>query len=454
MRKTKIALALSFAAAGVFSTSAMATNGTNMIAVGAQSAATGGTGVAGYFGAENVIINPALIGKGDGTEFTFGGTLFAPNVKTKTNVISAAPHAFNYDYPDGSGTSGADLFVVPSVAFATRINSTMSFGIGMFGTSGMGVDYRTNDGLFNGQSQLQIMRFVPTLTFNTRDRKMAVGISPILQYGALDINYRLNKNMLNEPPFGSAPADGNEAQYGSGLATDLGLGYTIGTYFDLNKHVTVGLAYQSPISMKYNGQLSGASEGFNLDANYPLAFGDELEQPAEIKAGISYASKRFMVNADIKQIQWAEAAGFKDYGWENQMVYAVGMKFIGKKSWIGVGYNYGKNPIQEQATSSDAAPTAAEYQGAATNVFNNIFFPATVEEHFTIGGGYNISKNASLEGAFVYTPKVKTTVDASAVTNGFVHSNMGGSGSPAATSSSSTTEHSQMGVTMQMKYHF
>ncbi|MBF6058191.1 MULTISPECIES: OmpP1/FadL family transporter [Thiomicrorhabdus] len=451
MRKTKLALALSFAAAGVFSTNAMATNGTNMIAVGAQSAATGGTGVAGYFGAENVIINPALIGKGDGTEFTFGGTLFAPDVKTKNNTVSSVFQAFGFTADDASGNSKADLFVVPSVSFATRINQTMSFGIGMFGTSGMGVDYRTNDGLFNAQSQLQIMRFVPTLTFNSRDRKMAVGISPILQYGALDINYRTNDNAIAEAQ-GNVTADGNETQHGSGMATDLGVGYTIGTYFDLGKNLTFGLAYQSPISMKYNGQLSTAGQGFNL------VFGDELEQPAEIKAGVSYGTKRFMVNADVKQVQWGEAAGYKDYGWENQMVYALGMKLMGKNSWIGFGYNYGKNPIKEQA----AASYTTDYKGAATNMFNNTFFPATVEEHFTIGGGFNISKNASLEGAFVYTPKVKTTVDTSAVSQAFAYDGaiaqgMGpgtADGLASGVKSSSTTEHSQMGLTMQMKYHF
>ena len=77
MQKTKLALAISTA---VFATSSMATNGTNMTGVGAQASAMGGTGVAAYYGAENVIVNPAMIGKSTGTEFSFGGTLFAPNV--------------------------------------------------------------------------------------------------------------------------------------------------------------------------------------------------------------------------------------------------------------------------------------------------------------------------------------------------------------------------------------
>ncbi|GAB6070884.1 hypothetical protein JCM30760_19810 [Thiomicrorhabdus hydrogeniphila] len=77
MKKTKLALAISTA---VFASSAMATNGTNMTGVGAQSSAMGGTGVAAYYGAENVVVNPAMIGKSTGTEFSFGGTLFTPDV--------------------------------------------------------------------------------------------------------------------------------------------------------------------------------------------------------------------------------------------------------------------------------------------------------------------------------------------------------------------------------------
>ena len=125
MKMTRIAVAVSTA---LLASSAFATNGTNMIGLGAQSNAMGGTGVAASYGAETIIANPAMIGKSTGTEFTFGGTYFVPSVETENNI--ANPSA-----PASSGKSTAnDTNVVPAVSLSSRINNNFTFGIGMFGT--------------------------------------------------------------------------------------------------------------------------------------------------------------------------------------------------------------------------------------------------------------------------------------------------------------------------------
>jgi long-chain fatty acid transport protein len=388
---------------------AFATNGTNMTGVSAVSSALGGTGTAAYFGAANVIINPAMIGKGEGTIVGFGGTLFKPSVSNDGGTGGDKQN------------SSADTFVIPSVAISSRINESLSFGIGMFGTSGMGVDYSgypagatdMTRGLFKAQSQLQIMRIVPTIAYNTANA--GIGFSPILQYGALDVNY---------DPTGLGMG---LSKFGSGTASDLGYGFTLGGYYDLSKQFTVGAAYTSAINMKYKNQLNSSTGAAANFTGFGLSgITDNLEQPAEIKVGAAYTMGNIMLTGDLKQVRWGEAKGYKDFGWQDQNVIALGLKYTQPGYWLGVGYNKADNPIKAQDATLPG--------GGAINMFNNIFFPATTESHFSVGGGYNLTKAVSLDGAVVYAPEVTTTVATGMGNN--------------------TTSHSQMSYTMSVRYKF
>ncbi len=79
MSVKKIAASL-FSLGMVAAPFAHATNGDEMMAVGSQSTALGGTGVANYIGAESLWANPAMLGKSKGSEVTGGVNLFKPKV--------------------------------------------------------------------------------------------------------------------------------------------------------------------------------------------------------------------------------------------------------------------------------------------------------------------------------------------------------------------------------------
>jgi long-chain fatty acid transport protein len=408
--------------------SAFATNGDNLIGLGVQSRALGGTGTAAFFGSENALTNPALLGKMQGSEFAIGGTAFMPDVKATTNVGGFT----------GSATSDADFSVIPEVSMATRINDNLTFGLGMFGTAGMGVDYRgdtmDNALLFQGYTNLQLMKFVPSLAYNSGP--FGLGGAVVIQYGALDINYV----MPDGTPTGKTVGDGT--------STDLQLGFNLGGYFDITKDLTVGLAYQSEIGMEYDGQLTTAANGFGLGSCATCTqtiVSDKLAQPAEIKAGVAYAMGPWMFTGDFKRIMWGDADGYKDFNWDDQDVFGLGVKYSGTGWWVGAGYNYGEDPI---AVLPNAAAMPDAYVNQAINMFNNHFFPAVVESHFTVGGGYALGKNTMLEGALVYADEVSKTIDTGIITSAFAGAPM----APDATSH--TVEHSQLAVTVSVRMNF
>jgi len=426
MKLKKIAALL--AVAGI-SAPAFATNGDNLIGLGAHSRALGGTGTAAFYGAENTLTNPALLGKMKGTEFSIAGTAFMPDVKAATDV--AAPGTV------ASKKSDADIFAIPEVSLASRVNNNWVVGIGMFGTSGMGVDYDGNAGLFEGTSNLMMMKFSPTVAYNSGN--WGVGAALSVQYGALDINYVTGAGTT-----------------GNGNASDFGYGFNLGAYFDVTPNLTLGVAYQSEIGMKYGNQLTDAADGFGIGpGGMGTITSNKLTQPEEWKLGVAYTTGPWMMTADYKRVNWGKADGYKTFNWDDQDIFGLGVKYSGNSWWLGAGYNYGKDPIKKLPNQQ----SMVGYSNQAVNLFNNHFFPAITESHLTFGGGMNIGKNSALDFAVVYADKVSKTVD-----SGTISGVMGAGADPAAQAAAAAAtpvnltshkvDHSQLGITVSIRMNF
>lgn len=353
------------------STMLFATNGDNLIGLGSKSRAMGGVGIAIHFGAENILVNPAMIAKSKDTEINIGATLFMPTVKAK------------------GIKSKADMSIMPEISSSMKIDENWAFGIGMFGAAGMGVDYRGEASLMEARTNLMLMKIAPTIAY--RKDSFAIGIAPAIQYGSLNISYD------------SIMAGG---YVGEGKSDDFGYGFAIGSSYNISKDLTLGFVYKSEIDMTYRRTLSVASAPFFTMGVFPSVFEDDLTQPAEIGAGISYDIHNFNVSFDYKKVFWSDARGYKDFGWQDQNIYALGAKYEKNDTWYALGYNYAKHPISTFDTVGNPMSTAA-----ATNMFNYLLFPATSEQHFTIGAGTKISKNFSIDCGIVYSPNKKVTVD-------------------------------------------
>ena len=236
MRINKIAVSL--IAAGVMASPlAHATNGDSMMAVGSQSTALGGTGVAHFIGAESTFANPAMLAKSKGREATGGIVLFKPKVD-------------NTGMPGGTAAnSSANTNYIPDFSYSSRIDDNLTYGIALAGIAGMGVDYigAPNPAThIKAKSALSILKVVPTIAYNKDD--YGVGFSPVLQYGSLMLTYN------------------NGAAYNAAekAETDTGYGFSIGGYYNIMTAMTVAASYQSEIAAKYGTQISGAGTGFGL----------------------------------------------------------------------------------------------------------------------------------------------------------------------------------------------
>ena len=247
----------------------------------------------------------------------------------------------------------------------------MQFACGLFG-------YDVNP---RAKTNLVVMKIVPSVAYAVND--MSFSFAPIIQYGSLDISYN------------------NGSPIGNGKSEDFGLGYKVGASYDLNSYLRLGATYQSSIKMKYDNTISTASTPFFLGGYVPSVIGDNLEQPEEFGIGLSYDINDFTFSADYKRVNWSKADGYKDFGWVDQDIYALGAKYEKNGRWFAVGYNHAKNPI-----TNYAGVNATEQ---VMNTFNYILFPATQEDHYTIGAGTQVTQNLSLDFNIVYGTNNKIT---------------------------------------------
>jgi long-chain fatty acid transport protein len=350
---------------------AFATNGDNLIGIGPISRAMGGVGVAAPQEAISAIFaNPAAMCFGSycpGSETVFSGTYFDPTVKSK----------ISYPYPglgmvSGSSESRMKPSIVPAVAVTSPINSKLRFGIGAYGVSGMGVDYKDREPAYNNMyTRLEIMKFAPNLAYLVTP-DFSIGASVSIDYG--------------------------NADFGSGGAHNYTIGLQLGALYHLGMF-NLGASYITPQKITHE-------RVFDFDGNG--TFDDlELQSPHTFVFGVSaQPSSQFLVETDVRWYDWANAKGYEDFDWDSQWVFAVGVQYkpIDRLA-LRAGFNYGRNPVNEHNGFDLAGVTNVQGINMPTlnyEMFRIVGFPAIVEKHLTLGIGYDITQRLILNLTYMH----------------------------------------------------
>jgi long-chain fatty acid transport protein len=155
----------------------------------------------------------------------------------------------------------------------------------------------------------------------------------------------------------------------------------------------------------------------------------DLTSPQNVALGIAWRPMgRLLVEADVKWLDWGSAEGYRDFGWSDQWVYAVGIQYRDPQGLcLRGGYNYGKSPVKTHENFNPAGTTVVQGNAVSTTLYEYlriVGFPAVAEHHFTAGVGYRFSdtfeghlgymyalngkiSERSAAGAFVFTSEVQ-----------------------------------------------
>jgi long-chain fatty acid transport protein len=382
-------LAMKMAAASstaMLATTAFATNGDNMMAIGPNARAMGGVGVAAPQDAISAVFaNPAAMCFTPGcaySEVNFAGTLFIPHVSAEVDL-------------QGMGSFKADgkqnTYAIPAIGLSLPIDPDTRrwrFGLAAYGATGLGVDYRgtaldqqINTGfpppndtapLIQGAfTSLMIMKFAPSLSYQVSP-DFSVGAALHIDYATLDL--------------------------GSGSSPAYGVGGQLGAIYRPTKHLSLGATYVTPQTTDFGNVVSTPSGYHDL----------ELQSPHQVAVGISYGflDDRLLVEVDGKYLNWSGASGYDDFGWTDQWVAGIGAQFavIPKKLFVRLGYNYGTNPVETHDGWGTGVHNVQgmQFPDYYYETFRLIGFPAVVEQHITAGIGYAFSEKFELNLGYTH----------------------------------------------------
>ncbi|QWR78605.1 OmpP1/FadL family transporter [Candidatus Magnetomonas plexicatena] len=374
------------------SSQSYATNGDNLIGVGSGSREMGGTGIASPQDAVGGIYsNPAAVGDCGKVTIDLMTTLFMPTVSNKVTFG-------NYSY---SADSASKVYVIPSAAFTIPVSTQLKIGLAAYGVSGLGVDYKgttvDNAKYFDFSSYYGYPpgSIVYPLQSGTYTNISTMQIAPFIRYKfddqfSVGVAARVNYSILD---------------LGSGKVDDYGFGGKIGILYKPVDTVSLGLTYSTPISIKYKSVTDLDGDRVNDDL--------KLEQPQEVGFGISVepVKNKVLLEADLKWVNWAGAAGYKDFDWDNQLVIGVGVQYKPVKELaLRAGYNYGKNPVKSHNNFDGRSSSMTTIQGKTMptyyyEAFRITGFPALVEHHLTGGIQYTINEKVALNLGYMHAFK-------------------------------------------------
>ena len=417
----KISLrATAVAVAALAASQAWATNGMLMEGYGPVALSMGGAASAYDNGTAAMMNNVSTLQMGEnGTRADVALGILGPNVSSSMSGMTAK----------SSGTS----YVMPAVGWI-RKNDQLSYGVGLFGQGGMGTEYDANSFLGadgkGARSELGVGRLIFPVSYKVSEQ-LNVGASLDYSWAGMDMMMAASGAQLGGmatnptgniaaalPALGGASwarIDFSNSNDFTGAAKSGGWTGKLGLTYKVSPQLTFGISHQLKTNLAdMKTSASGASmsgQGGFADSGQIIIH--DFQMPANTTLGMAFqATPKLMVAVDVKSIAWADVmkqlsmtyvsagmGGTVDFSlpqnWKDQTVISIGGAYKHSDALtLRAGYSHASNPI----------PNATVLP----------IFPATVEDHYTAGFGYQISKNTSVDAAVSHAPKV-TVVNGSGV---------------------------------------
>jgi long-chain fatty acid transport protein len=401
MKKTLYFYLTVFFAAYFFPSMAYATNGYQLIGIGSYQKSLAGAVTALPGSNMTAVTNPAgMLRVGNRADFSMEA--FMPERKTDFAAVGG-----------NTVKSTSDIYGIPAIGWNGPVGNRddLVFGGGMYGTSGMGVDYGSvlmapafppltdNPVYWDGYSNIAFWQMAPTLAWQFSE-KMSIGVSLNIDFQQVAFRQRMME-------------DSDDNQRGDSVlmnfdlgksASAFGFGISLGALYDINEDITFGFSYKSKqffTELEY--QLSDGDIDMTGLGGGPLPAGTyslDLDFPQQAAIGIAvHFTASFTVAADVKWIEWSDTMNklavegpgtstAMDPGWDDQFVYAIGLAFKASDNLnLRGGFNYSESPIDE------------------ANAANNMLLPAVVETHYAVGADYKLNEHWDIGFHYMYVPE-------------------------------------------------
>lgn len=313
---------------------------------------------------------------------------------------------------NGTAQSGSTNFLLPELGYAHRVSRDWALGVTVYGNGGMNTDYGTGQiqcpNLATGQAyaanllcgttglgiDLTQLIVAPTVGWKVDDRQ-SLGVSVLVteqRFKATGLQmfagFQLPTGTGGTASYSSDPA----AVTDNGYSYSHGVGARFGYLFRVAPEFSFGLEYAPKTSMskfdKYQGLFAGQG-GFDLPVNYGAGASwlpaDGWKLALDYRR-ILYSGVPSVGNPSNNSGQLGSGSG-PGFGWKDVTVVKLGAEYAATHDLVlRAGFNHGSNPI------------------GSRDVTFNILAPGVVQEHYTLGATWNVSRGDELSFALAYMP--------------------------------------------------
>ncbi|OKL40937.1 OmpP1/FadL family transporter [Pontibacter flavimaris] len=280
------------------------------------------------------------------------------------------------------------------------INDKLKAGIGVYTPFGSTVRWGDEwPGRFGlNELSLQAIFVQPTLSYQITD-KLGVGAGLVLAFGSVNLQKTL-------------PVQGQNGQEGK-IELDGGantaFGFNAGIFFKPSDKLSLGLNYRSEVKMELeNGDVTFSNIPAAASGNFQpgTQFSASLPMPATLSFGVGFTpTERLTLAADISRVSWSayerlqfdftkpvagNTSSVNERNYEDAFIYRIGAEYMVTDALALRGGAYlDKTPVQDGYLTPET--------------------PDADSRGLSVGLGYTISDNISLDASFLYINKKERT---------------------------------------------
>jgi long-chain fatty acid transport protein len=183
-----------------------------------------------------------------------------------------------------------------------------------------------------------------------------------------------------------AYSSNSSALSGNGADSGFGYGFKIGYLGHLSDNFAIGAMFQSKVTMAEFDDYAGLfaeQGGFDIPASWTAGFSWKISADFTVMGdvkSIMYSKVNSIGNSMIPNLMTSTLGsdGGAGFGWEDIMVYKLGVNYAGVEKWeFRAGVSIGNNPVQE------------------SEVMFNILAPGVIENQVSLGLSKEVGKKGN-----------------------------------------------------------
>lgn len=273
--------------------------------------------------------NPATLTQFHGTQFLVGGAWAEATFNlNQTGNVGLPNSPIITPFSAKSQTPGS---AVPSVGVTQELSAyglPVTLGMGLFGASGAGTDFRSVAESNGTSTFLTVLEFAPSAAVRVTER-FSVGATMFIGNGFLD------------GPF-----------VGDGAMTSAyALRGGVGMSYALTEATSLGAYYQSVQRFRFKDEV----RLLLLDGTFDITRDVHLSMPQTVGLGIANTSLmdgKLLLATDVLFLDWSSASLFRNI-YRPQWVLQVGTQYsLNPRTRLRMGYAFAENPIDSSVGTS------------------------------------------------------------------------------------------------------